>query len=187
MPVPRPPTKDYSLKAPRRGHLVFVAGTEGTTKDWLLYFTETSASICRALGREGVLVGGTGKSNESRPDSGLTSVAFRPLNEVLAGAVAIVHHGGIGTAAAALEHGVPQIALPRVFMQPMNAEWISRLGVCSVVNPRAWTVCNGVRLLKEMIGNEEVTRRAQEIAHRIDRRAALMNVCRFLEEPANYF
>ena len=73
-------------------------------------------------------MGGSGEMDESRLGGDLTLIRFAPLNEVLFGAAAVVHHGGIGTAAAALERGVPQVAIPRVFMQPMNAERFAPTG-----------------------------------------------------------
>jgi UDP:flavonoid glycosyltransferase YjiC (YdhE family) len=196
MPLPSAAIKDAErLPAPkhsptngreRGGHLVFVAGTEGTTGDWLRQFIDVSGEVCRKLGRPGVLLGGTAAPEESPPGGGLSSIAFAPLNEVLADAVAIIHHGGIGTAASALESGVPQVIIPRLFMQPMNAEWLRRLGVCSVVHPREWTTPNAVRCLGRVVGDCTMRSRAAQIAQRIDRTAALNEVCRFLEVPANY-
>lgn len=180
--MPAPDLSDVATAPPpRSGHLVFVAGTEGTTNNWIQGFIETTAGICYELGREGVLVGAIGP-DEPRLAGLLTCMEFAPLKQLLEGAAAIVHHGGIGTAAAALECGVPQIALPRVFMQPMNAEWLRRLGVCVVARPGAWGVAYGTQILRELIENECVRRRTGEIAHLVDRRRALQDVCNYLEE-----
>jgi rhamnosyltransferase subunit B len=168
------------------GHLVFVAGTEGTTSGWLKQFTGTSAAVCRESGLSGILIGGKGTPDESDPDSGFVSIGFCPLNKVLAGAAALIHHGGIGTAAAAIESGVPQIAIPRIFMQPMNSEWMRRLGVCTVIHPREWTADNATRSVKALLSNHEMKNRVAELATRIDRPAALSATCSFLEERANY-
>ena len=46
----------------------------------------------------------------------------------------VVHHGGIGTCAAALRAGVPQVICPFMLDQPHNARSMQRLGVCPVAN-----------------------------------------------------
>lgn len=186
MPPPglQPSADTGGIRAP--GHIVFVAGTGGTTSGWLKHFIDTSETVCRELGRPGILVGGTGRRDESRSHSALKSTGFAPLQDVLVGAAAMVHHGGIGTAAAALEAGVPQIAIPRVFRQPSNAEWMRRLGVCSVFHPREWTAANALKHISALIVNEKMKSRAQELATQIDRPASLSAVCSFLENPETY-
>jgi UDP:flavonoid glycosyltransferase YjiC (YdhE family) len=49
---------------------------------------------------------------------------------------AIVHHGGIGTTAAALAAGCPQFILPLAWDQPDNAARVKRLGVGFALGPR---------------------------------------------------
>ena len=48
---------------------------------------------------------------------------------------ALAHHCGIGTCAAALRSGVPQIACPVNFDQPHNAKMLVRLGVAAGIVP----------------------------------------------------
>lgn len=45
---------------------------------------------------------------------------FVPLNVVLATCSVVVHHGGYGTMAAALEHGIPQLVVPNIYW---NEKW----------------------------------------------------------------
>ncbi|MDE3197945.1 MAG: transposase [Acidobacteriota bacterium] len=89
-------------------------------------------------------------------------------------------NSGLGTAAAALEHGLPQIAIPRVFAQSSNAEWLRRLGVCVIAPPAEWTVDGGTTLVKRMLSDAAIRRRAESMASRVDRRALLDTACRFL-------
>jgi rhamnosyltransferase subunit B len=186
MPLPAAQNESHSDRIGPRDQLVFVAGTEGTITSWLQHFIDASSAACRELGKPGILIGSNGASDESRPQFGLTSMCFTPLHEVLIGADAVVHHGGIGTSAAALEAGIPQLAIPRVFMQPMNAEWMRRLGVCTVIHPREWTATNATKVLRDLLADQRIKSRAKELATRIDRPAALNAVCTFLENPANY-
>jgi UDP:flavonoid glycosyltransferase YjiC (YdhE family) len=55
--------------------------------------------------------------------------AWAPLGPLLRRAAALVHHGGIGTAATALAAGVPQAVIPFSYDQPDNAARLERLGV----------------------------------------------------------
>lgn len=50
---------------------------------------------------------------------------------------AFAHHGGIGTCAALLAAGTPQLVVPFAFDQPDNAARLRRLGVAAVVAPHA--------------------------------------------------
>ena len=61
---------------------------------------------------------------------------FAPFRELLPRCGAIVHHGGIGTTAAALEAGCPQLVMPLAWDQPDNGARIKKLGVGTVLNSR---------------------------------------------------
>ena len=76
-------------------------------------------------------------------DGQVNSVDFLPLEQILPSTAVIIHHGGIGTAALALKHAVPQLLLPRVFAQPQNSEWMRRLGVGLVLQARPPPIPSG--------------------------------------------
>ena len=64
-----------------------------------------------------------------------------PFDRLLPQVAALVHHGGIGTTAAALAAGVPQLIAPFAFDQFDNAARIVRLGVgqgCATRHPERW-------------------------------------------------
>lgn len=61
---------------------------------------------------------------------------FAPFRQLLPLCKAIVHHGGIGTTAAALEAGCPQLVMPLAWDQPDNGARIRKLGVGTVLNSR---------------------------------------------------
>lgn len=161
------------------GVIAFIAGTEGTTKEWARGFLRTAADACRQLGVEGVVLGcGT------ECPAGLTGFDFVPLPQLLSHAITVVHHGGIGTAAAALEQGIPQIIIPRVFAQPVNAEWLRRLGVCAVISPSSWNSHTAVSHLKRVMYDQAMRENSRIAAKRIDRQASLLALCTFLEESS---
>jgi UDP:flavonoid glycosyltransferase YjiC (YdhE family) len=55
--------------------------------------------------------------------------AYAPFSQLFSRVEAVVHHGGIGTAAQALRAGRPQLAVPYGFDQFDNAERLVRLRV----------------------------------------------------------
>lgn len=63
------------------------------------------------------------------PGSQVEVAHFRDLATVLPGAVALVHHGGIGTTAEAIRAGVPQLVIAGRFDQPDNAVRVAQLGL----------------------------------------------------------
>ena len=175
MPLPKfAPT----LNGKREGHIVFYAGTAGTTDGWLPPYLDAAAAACEKIGRSGIVLGAS--------EGPLPAIQFAPLPEILEGASALVHHGGIGTAAAALEAGIPQLIIPRIFNQPTNAEWLRRLGVCRVVKPADWTAANATKQLLDVLQNDELKMRARDLAPQVNRKAALDDLCHFLENTSNY-
>jgi UDP:flavonoid glycosyltransferase YjiC (YdhE family) len=56
---------------------------------------------------------------------------WAPLGKLLPRAAALVHHGGIGTSAAGLAAGVPQVVFAFSHDQPDNAARLERLGVAA--------------------------------------------------------
>jgi UDP:flavonoid glycosyltransferase YjiC (YdhE family) len=181
------PPEDLPFDAdPSRGLVVFVAGTLGTTRWWANRFFETSAEICRHLECAGVFLGGDA-TPEPQP-GWISDLAIRrdflPLRDVLPHASAIVHHGGMGTAAAAIECGVPQVVVPRVFAQPHNAEWLRRLGLCLVLDSHAYTASQGSAAVREVVGNPRYRSTAQSYAPRCDSEGGLRSACEYLESPS---
>jgi UDP:flavonoid glycosyltransferase YjiC (YdhE family) len=166
-----------ALNAKRDGHIVFYAGTAGTTDGWLMPYLNAAAAACEKAGRSGIVVGAS--------EGPLPAITFAPLPEILQGASALVHHGGIGTAAAALEAGIPQLIIPRIFSQPTNAEWLRRLGVCHVVKPGDWNAAHATKCILDILQNDKMKARAREIAPQVNRKAALDDLCNFLENPSN--
>jgi rhamnosyltransferase subunit B len=163
--------------------VVFVAGTSGTTRMWAQRFFDTSARICAHLGCVGVFLGGVAADGCTAASDWIIRRPFLPLSAVLGRASAIVHHGGIGTAAAAIRHGVPQVVIPRVFGQAGNAEWLRRLGVCAVLDPKGYTAAQGAAVLREVLTDSRYRRASQQYALRCDPEADLRRVCEYLDAP----
>jgi UDP:flavonoid glycosyltransferase YjiC (YdhE family) len=80
---------------------------------------------------------------------------------------AVVHHGGVGTCAAGLAAGAPQVVAPFAFDQEDNGARLVRLGVGESLAPRRCTAANLTAALRRVMG-PEVRARCQEVAAQCD-------------------
>ncbi|GAA3947163.1 DUF1205 domain-containing protein [Actinomadura viridis] len=80
------------------------------------------------------LNGGQREELSAVPDN-VRLVDFVPLNALLPGCAAIVHHGGSGTWQTAALHGVPQITLPNLWDAPLKGRQMEKLGAGLTVPP----------------------------------------------------
>lgn len=120
------------------------------------------------------------------PDN-VRAVGYLPLTAVLSTCSLSVHHGGSGTAAAPLHHGVPQLVLPVQIDNRLVAERITERGVGLALDPvtaRVDTVRSAIRrLLDEPAFATTATEVAAEMATQsapaaiVDRIAAAVARC----------
>ncbi len=90
---------------------------------------------------------------------------YVPLGLLLGSASALVHHGGIGTAARALEAGTPQLVCPRMAEQSENARALMRLGVADTLPFPAVSAETMTEKLEKLLGDASVRKNCAEISH----------------------
>ncbi len=95
-------------------------------------------------------------------------VEYAPHSLLFPHAAAIVHHGGVGTAAQALKAGKPQLAIPIFADQFDNANRLSRLGV-GISSTQKQFKRAGASLIRSVLDNPEFGIRASEIARDVSR------------------
>lgn len=103
--------------------------TLGTGMTHAADFFRTAVAACETLGERGLLLT---KYRDVVPPNLPTHVrhcAFAPFRQLLPLCKAVVHHGGVGTTAAALEAGCPQLVLPLAWDQPDNGARVTQKGV----------------------------------------------------------
>jgi len=162
--------------------VVFVAGTEGTTTQWAGRFFGVSDGVCKEVQCAGVFLGGPDGCAPSSGSEFVHARKFLPLDHVLPKASVIVHHGGIGTSAAAIRQGVPQIVIPRVFAQSSNAEWLRRIGLCAVLNRESYTVAQAGAAVREVLTNPQSRAVAEKYSRRCNAESSLQAFCEYLED-----
>ena len=106
-----------------------IAFTLGTGMMHAAEFFHEAVAACEALGARGLLLTKYPDVIPARLPPQVRHCAFAPFRQLLPLCGAVVHHGGVGTTAAALEMGCPQLVLPLAWDQPDNAARIAKLGV----------------------------------------------------------
>lgn len=91
--------------------------------------TDIVVDAIRLTGRRAVLATGWGGLRPGTIPDGMIAIDEVPHSWLLPRVAAAVHHGGIGTVAAALRAGTPQVIRPFIGDQPFWAERLHRLGV----------------------------------------------------------
>ncbi|HEY7117214.1 MAG TPA: glycosyltransferase [Tepidisphaeraceae bacterium] len=131
-----------------------IAFTLGTGMTHAARFFRAAAAACELLGARGILLTKYAHQLPARLPPGVRHCAFAPFRKLLPLCGAVVHHGGIGTTAAALSAGVPQLILPLAWDQPDNAARVRRLGVGLSLGPRQRTAGHLARALARLMAPE---------------------------------
>lgn len=113
-----------------------IAFTLGTGMMHAAGFFRTAVAACDALGARGLLLTRYPDVIPARLPPQVRHCPYAPFRHLLPLCGAVVHHGGIGTTAAALEAGCPQLILPLAWDQPDNAARVAALGAGLVLGSR---------------------------------------------------
>ena len=126
-------------------------------------FFQEAVAACEIMGSRGLLLTKYSDLVPRELPATIRHCRFAPFHSLLPKCGAIVHHGGIGTTAAALAAGCPQLILPLAWDQPDNATRVSRLGVGTSLGMRHRTRGDLVKALSSMM-NGELRSRCRQIA-----------------------
>jgi len=159
--------------------------TPGSANRHARAFFAAAAGACRRLGRRGLLLTSHGEDVPRPLPDGVTHADFAPLSRILERCAAIVHHGGIGTTAAGLAAGVPQLVMPLSHDQPDNAARVLRLGAGERLMPKRFTERNVGEKLAALLASERVRARCRELALRCRQRSGLSDACDLIEAAAH--
>jgi UDP:flavonoid glycosyltransferase YjiC (YdhE family) len=128
-----------------------VAFTLGTGMTHAAAFFRAAVAACDALGARGLLLTKYRDAVPTRLPPRVRHCAFAPFRKLLPLCAAVVHHGGIGTTAAALDAGCPQLVLPLAWDQPDNAARVARLGAGLTLGPRRRSPGHMTRALTQLM------------------------------------
>lgn len=159
--------------------------TPGSANRHARAFFSAAAGACRRLGRRGLLLTGHQEDVPAPLPDGVMHAGFAPLSRILERCAALAHHGGIGTTAAALAAGIPQLVMPLSHDQPDNAARVLRLGAGERLMPKRFTERNVVEKLAGLLASERVRARCRELAQRCGRSCGLIDACDLIERAAH--
>jgi UDP:flavonoid glycosyltransferase YjiC (YdhE family) len=158
-----------------------VAFTLGTGMAHAAGFFRAAAEACEALGVRGLLLTRFPELIPRRLPPSVEHCSFAPFRQLLPLCRAVVHHGGVGTTAAALEAGCPQLVLPLAWDQPDNAARVARLGVGVWLGARQRTAGHLARALARLL-TPKITARCREVAALAGKGNGLEEAAGLLEE-----
>ena len=158
--------------------VVFVAGSGNRHA---AQFFRVAVDACRRLGRRGLLLTPHRAQLPSTLPPSVDHFDYVPLTEVLPRAAALVHHGGVGSAAQALAAGIPHLVRPMAFDQPDNADRLRELGVARILPPVRFLVKAVTRQLEQLLGSAAVAARCRLMANRLHNVDALSKTCDIVE------
>jgi UDP:flavonoid glycosyltransferase YjiC (YdhE family) len=128
-----------------------IAFTFGTGMRHAADLFRMAAAVCDAIGARGLLLTKYSDVIPLRLPPRVRHCAFAPFRQLLPLCAAVVHHGGIGTTAAALEAGCPQLILPLAWDQPDNAARVVKLGVGLTLGSRQRSSGHVIRALAQLM------------------------------------
>ncbi|WP_164002745.1 glycosyltransferase [Pyxidicoccus caerfyrddinensis] len=145
-------------------------------------FFSTSLDICQRLGRRGLFLSESRAQVPASLPESIATFASVPLRKVLQRCAALVHHGGIGTTARALEAGLPQFVVSVFGDQPVNAMRLSQLGVAGTVHERDYRADAVTPMLQRLLTDTRVREACATQARRMAGQDATALACDALEE-----
>jgi UDP:flavonoid glycosyltransferase YjiC (YdhE family) len=158
--------------------VVFTPGTG--VSDVETFFAE--AQRCRVLLDRPAVFLSPRHAAGGAPEDRVVSLDYVDLSVLLPQAALLVHHGGMGTTARALEAGIPQIICPHGYDQPDNGARIADLGVGVVGEVskscgEAWATA-----ARGLLASERVTATLRDLSSRLSRSCALSRAAEVLLE-----
>ncbi len=146
----------------------------------------TTDLVVQALarsGQRGVLYGGWGGLQPAQLPETIFMTSALPHSWLFPQMAAIVHHGGAGTTAAALQAGVPSIVTPFFGDQPFWGQRVMALGVGPrPILRRHLTVDNLAAAMRSAVSDQRMRQRAAELGERIRGENGIARAVALLEQ-----
>ena len=159
--------------------IIFTAGTAMKHAD---QFFRDCIDACQLLGQRGILLTQHPEQLPADLPEGIQHFAYLPFSKVLPRAVALVHHGGIGTTAQAIAAGIPQVIRPMAHDQPDTAARIEKLGIGVSLDPKKLNAASLVEKLNGLITSQAVLDLCKTYAEKIHPEQALNDTCTIIED-----
>ena len=161
--------------------IIFTAGTAMKHAD---RFFRDCIEACQLLGRRGILLTQHPEQLPAELPQNIQHFAYLPFSKVFPRALALVHHGGIGTTAQAIAAGIPQVIRPMAHDQPDTAARVGKLSIGASLTMKEFNATTLAKTLNTLVTSPVVLDRCKAYAERIDPGQALNETCVVIEEFA---
>lgn len=161
--------------------IIFTAGTAMKHADQSF---RDCIKACRLLGQRGILLTQLPEQLPAELPENIQHFSYLPFSKILPRALALVHHGGVGTTAQAIAAGIPQMIRPMAHDQPDTAARVEKLGIGASLTTREFNASTLARKLDTLITSQAVLDRCQAYAERIHPDQALNETCAVIQEFA---
>lgn len=145
------------------------------------FFLE-SLEVVRRLGSRAIFLAPSDVDLPSSMPDGVIRCGSAPHLRLYPHAALAVHHGGAGTAAAALASGVPQFVVPAMLDQPEISRRLKKLGVADWESPRKYTARRVVERMRTLMESPEVRVRCSSLRDEVSKEAAFEAASNALEQ-----
>jgi rhamnosyltransferase subunit B len=156
--------------------------TPGTAVSDAKAFFQCAVEGLTALDYPGILLSPYRDHIPGNLPSFIYHLEFAPLSDLLTKAVAIVHYGGIGTAARALRAGIPQCISPRETDQFDNAQRLERIGVARSIVQKRISPSSIATTLRELLTSKAIAERCQYYANEMTRTDPMQVACDLIDQ-----
>lgn len=127
-------------------------------------FYRDAIQACKEMGERCVILAGDGPLVNERFGPDVFITPYAPHSLLFPRALAVVHHGGIGSTAQGLRAGRPQLITPVFADQFDNAHRLEKLGLCRSVEFDIWSVAQAKAAISALLASPALARKAAEVA-----------------------
>ena len=165
----------------RRGSppLVFTTGTGVRDVE---HFFASARECCELLGVRGVFL--SAHLPQTKCSANIATFGHVELSLLLPHAALLVHHGGIGTLARAVQAGIPQIVSPLKYDQPDNAQRAAQLGLGALLPREQLSARSLANVAAQLLSAEWSRRRLLAAQRRMLAHDAIATCATLLEDIA---
>lgn len=154
--------------------------TYGTGMRYSTRFFQISLESCIRLRKRAIFISGF---RELVPDTLPNTVIYckyAPFSTLLTRAAGLVHHGGIGTTAAAMKAGIPQLIVPMAHDQFHNGFRVEKLGIGFSIMPQHYNATLVASKLEELLNSKSVQTNCKKISEKFHPHP-IKRVCQLIE------
>jgi len=149
-------------------------------------FTRSVTAAVERSGKSAILLKGWGGLRQTDLPSRILLLDWLPYEWIVPRCSAFLHHGGCGSMAMALRHGIPNMAIPFAFDQMLWARRIAQLGLGPApMNAEAIDVDHLTESLIAMTEDPGIKQRAAVMAKRISIEDGVRSAIQVIEETLN--